>query len=216
MTESVKRKDVSTFRRKLLRWFTTHERKYPWRKTRDPFKLLLAEMMLQRTKAEQVVSVYEELTRAAGRPELLARLRITSLRRILRPLGLHWRIDNFRDVSRELLRSCNGILPRTRKELTSLPGIGDYVAGAILAVSFRQREWVVDSNIVRVYRRFFGLTTSKEGRRDRHVVEIAKLYANSLKPREATLALLDFAALVCKPRNPECQNCPVRKYCAEA
>lgn len=214
MTESVTRKDVSALRRKLLRWFATHERTFPWRETRYPFRLLLAEMMLQRTRAEQVVPVYEELIRVAGRPELLARLRITSLCRILRPLGLHWRVENFRDVSRELIRSYNGVLPRTREELTSLPGIGDYVAGVILAVSFRQREWVVDSNIVRVYRRYFHLTTSKEGRRDRRVVEVAKLYSKSRKPREATLALLDFAALVCKPRNAKCQSCPVRKECA--
>ena len=215
MTKIVTREDVFAFRRKLLRWFAIHERTFPWRETRDPFKLLLAEMMLQRTKAEQVVPVYIELIRIAGKPELLARLRITSLRRTLRPLGLHWRVENFRDVSRTLLRSYNGVLPRTKGELTSLPGIGDYVAGVVLAIGFRKREWIVDSNIVRVYRRFFGLTTSKEGRRDRHVVEIAKLYANSLKPREATLALLDFAALVCKPRNPECQNCPVQKECAQ-
>jgi len=214
MADSVTSAEAALFRRRLLRWYSRHARTFPWRTTKSPFRLLLAEMMLQRTRAEQVVPVYETLVAEAGSPALLAHLRLPTLRRILKPLGLSWRVANFRDVAHALITKHGGRLPETRPELTALPGVGDYVAGIILAVGLRQREWVVDSNIVRVYRRYFGLKTSKEGRRDRWVIQTAKLYADSRKPREATLALLDFASLVCKPCKPECHGCPVKRDCA--
>ncbi len=80
-------------------------------------------------------------------------------------------------------------------------------------MAYGKKEWIVDSNIVRLFKRYFGIKTSKEGRRDKHVVEIAKAYASGKDPRKANLALLDFAALICLPRNPKCTLCPLSNAC---
>jgi len=105
-------------------------------------------------------------------------------------------------------------VPEIREELITLTGVGEYVAGAVLSVAYCKKEWIVDSDIVRLFRRYFGVYTSKEGRRDRHIIEMAKVYVSGIDPRKANLAILDFTALVCTPRNPECVKCPLEKRCS--
>jgi len=205
---------IRQFRRRLLNWFQHHQRDYPWRRTRDPWRVLTAEMMLQRTKADQVEKVYGEFFRQFKTPSDAVNASSRTFRKALLPLGLHWRISNFRAIARVFAATSSQRVPRSREELVLLPGVGEYVAGAVLSVAYDQPEWIVDANIVRVFRRFFDISTSKEGRRDRHVIEMAKIYSNCRTPREANLALLDFAALVCIPRKPRCEGCPIRRNCA--
>ena len=205
--------DIRLFRGKVIRWFNKNKRNYPWRETRDPFKVLIAEMMLRRTKADQVKAVYDRLFAEYPDVEAIAKAEDKKLEQILYPLGLKWRTPAFSLVAREVREKYQCKLPETREELTALPGVGEYVAGAVLSVAYGKKEWIVDSNIVRLFRRYFGIKTSKEGRRDKHVVEIAKTYVSGKDPRKANLALLDFAALVCLPRNPRCAQCPVSAAC---
>jgi len=129
------------------------------------------------------------------------------------PLGLKWRLPAFGLVARELREKYECKVPENREELKTLPGVGEYVAGAVLSVAFGKREWIVDSNIVRVFKRYLGIKTTGEGRRDKHVIEMAKLYVSTKKPAEANLGLLDFAALICIPGNPRCTSCPLCKTC---
>ncbi len=103
--------------------------------------------------------------------------------------------------------------PASRKELTSLPGVGEYVAGAVLSIAYGRNEWLVDSNIVRIFKRYFGVNTSKEGRRDKHIIEIAKIYASGIDPGRATMGILDITALICRPGKPLCVNCPLIAGC---
>lgn len=205
--------NIKRFRRQLLRWFGLHGRDYPWRRTRNPWRVLIAEMMLQRTKADQVERVYRDFFTKFKKPSDAANASSRTFRSTLLPLGLHWRIGNFRAVARVLAATPGERVPRTRNELRLLPGVGDYVAGAVSSVAFNQREWIVDANVVRVFRRFFGVSTSKEGRRDRHVIDMAITYSDCRVTRKANLAILDFAALVCLPQKPRCVSCPVRKDC---
>ena len=132
---------------------------------------------------------------------------------LLYPLGLRWRIKKFREVSRALIKDFRGKVPSTRNDILKLPGVGDYVAGIVLSTAFGKMEWIVDSNVVRVFRRYFGIRTSKEGRRDRHVIDIARTYVSKRKPGRVNLALLDFAALICVPGKPKCGQCPLSKSC---
>jgi len=161
-------------------------------------------------RADQVEKVYREFFTKFKKPSDAAIASSRTFRSTLLPLGLHWRIVNFRALARAIAATPGARVPRTRDELRSLPGVGDYVAGAVSSVAFNQREWIVDANVVRVFRRFFGIATSKEGRRDRHVIEMAKTYSDCRVPREANLAILDFAALICLPQKPLCRNCPIR------
>jgi len=204
---------MGVFRKKLLRWFHRNERSYPWRNTRDPFKILIAEMMLRRTKADQVKPVYERLFSEYPDVKSLAAAEDEKIKKILYSLGLRWRTSAFRLVAREIKKKYDCRVPATRDELIKLPGVGEYVAGAVLSVGYGKKEWILDSNIVRVFRRYFGIKTSKEGRRDRHVIEMAKRYIDCKDPRRANLAILDFAALICTPRKPACKKCPLRLGC---
>lgn len=207
------RRSIALLRRHLLNWFKENARDYPWRRTSDPWKLLVAEMMLQRTKSEQVVPVYKDFLRRFKKPQDVVRADSQILRRVLWPLGLRWRIALFRLMARKLVNEFGGRVPSTRDQLLSLPGVGNYVAGAVLSFAFNRNEWIVDSNIVRVFKRVFGVATGNEGRRDQAIVEIARYYCNSPKPREANLALIDFASIVCVPKNPRCSICFLRERC---
>jgi len=205
--------DVHAFRDKILRWFDKNGRDYPWRRTSDPFRVLIAEMMLRRTKADQVKKVYERLFTEYRDIEAIANARNKTLEQILCPLGLNWRLPSFGLVAKELKNKYQCKVPETREKLITLPGVGDYVAGAVLSIAFNRKEWIVDSNIVRLFKRYFGIKTSKEGRRDKHVVEIAKIYVSGRNPRKANLGILDFSALVCVPRKPRCSECPLYREC---
>lgn len=126
---------------------------------------------------------------------------------------MRWRIPSMVSVAQQIQEKYRGKVPETREELITLPGVGDYVAGAVLSIAFNKREWIVDSNIVRVFRRYFGITTSREGRRDKHVIEIAKVYSSCENPRDANLAILDFAAMICNPKTPRHESCILRENC---
>ncbi|PKP58178.1 DNA glycosylase [Candidatus Atribacteria bacterium HGW-Atribacteria-1] len=206
-------KDILVFRNKIIRWFNKNGRDYPWRETRDPFKVLIAEMMLRRTKADQVKQVYEQLFTEYPDVEAVANAEDKKLEQILYPLGLKWRTPAFGSVAREVRERYQCKIPETREELTTLSGVGEYVAGAVLSIAYNKKEWIVDSNIVRLFRRYFGIKTSKEGRRDKHVIEVAKIYASVRNPRKANLAILDFTALICIPGKPDCEKCPLRRNC---
>jgi len=205
--------DIRLFRSKVISWFNKNKRDYPWRETRDPFKVLIAEMMLRRTKADQVKAVYDRLFTKYPDVETMAKAKNEELEQILYPLGLKWRTPAFGLVAREVQAKYQCRIPEAREELTTLPGVGEYVAGAVLSVAYGKREWIVDSNIVRLFKRYFGIKTSKEGRRDKHIVNLAKTYVSGKDPRKANLALLDFAALICLPRNPKCMLCPLAGTC---
>jgi len=207
------RRAINLFRSKIIRWFDKNKRNYPWRETQDPFRVLIAEMMLRRTKADQVKEVYERLLKEYPDVEALAKADSKELEKILYPLGLKWRIPAFGLIAKEVREKYYCKVPETREELTALPGVGEYVAGAVLSTAYNRKEQIVDSNIVRLFRRYFGIKTSKEGRRDKHVIEMSKIYVSGRNPRKANLAILDFTALVCTPRKPDCEKCPLRKRC---
>ncbi len=204
---------IRILRDKLTRWFKLNQRKYPWRETTDPLRVLIAEMMLRRTKAEQVKEVYKHLITEYPDIKTIANADVEKLENIFSHLGLNWRIPTFRQVVRETCERYEGKIPETREELKKLSGVGDYVAGAVLSIAYGKKEWIVDCNIVRLFKRYFGIKTSKDGRRDKHVILIAKMYASCERPREANLAILDFSALICKPRRPLCHICPLSENC---
>jgi A/G-specific adenine glycosylase len=213
LAELPSNEDISLFRERLVKWFAENGRDYPWRKTGDPFKILIAEMMLRRTKADQVREVYSSLFARFPDADAMAEAREEELEQILYPLGLKWRTPAFGCVAREIKEKYDCRVPETRDELRALPGVGEYVAGAVLSIGYGKAEWVVDSNVVRVFKRYFGISTSREGRRDKNIIHMAKVYASEPNARTANLAILDFAALVCSPKNPDYAACPFKSSC---
>ena len=213
LTGSINCKDITFFRKTILTWFNKNKREYPWRETLDPFKVLIAEMMLRRTNAEQVRPVYEQLFTEYPDIHYFVEADIKSIELILHPLGLKQRAVNFIHVAREITEHYGGKTPNTREELKNLHGVGDYIAGAVLSLAYKKREWMVDSNVIRLFKRYFGIKVSRQSHEHKQIIELAKLYVSTKNSRKANLAMLDFSALVCKPRNPQCDICSLRERC---
>lgn len=188
-------------------------RDFLWRYQPDPYRIMIAEFMLQRTRAEQVEPVYKKFLQQYPDIFSLSKGRIKSIEKYTSSLGLHKRAPNFINAAKYILKNFKGKYPETRKELLTIPGVGDYVAGAIMAVCFNNADYVIDSNIARFINRFYGLKLSGEIRRKKIILENAKELFQVKNQREFLFALLDFTALICKPIKPLCPGCPLNKGC---
>lgn len=184
-----------------------------WRSVPKPYKIMIAEFMLQRTKAEQVEPIYKKFLLQYPDIQTLSKDRIKSVEKYTSSLGLHKRAPNFINAAKYIVKYFKGKYPKTRKELLTIPGVGDYVAGAIMAVCFNNADYVIDSNIARFINRFYGLKLSGEIRRKKIIIEKAKALFKVKEQKNFLFALLDFTALICKPISPNCVKCPLKKKC---
>lgn len=205
------------FRRTLLRWYGSHGRRFPWRETDDSYTILLAEVLLQRTQAPQVQDNYRQIVTAFPTPQALAAAPLETVQDTLRPLGLAKRAVTLRRMGQELVTRFDGRVPTTVLDLIALPGVGRYIATATACFATGVRLAVLDANVVRVFSRFFGVTSDRKRPRDDSALW---RLAESLLPRtraaDYNRALIDFAGLVCKPRTPLCPECALRRRCRAA
>lgn len=211
--------DLGQVADRILCWAAGKLRVYPWRFERDPYKVLVAEMLLQRTKAEQVVKIYGEFLRRYPDPHSLSRADLGEVERLLHPLGLRWRARKIWEMARVLVEKYGGKMPLKREMLAGLPGVGDYAAGAVLCFALGRDEPLTDSNIARVIVRLLDLKIRGEPRRDKRVWSaVLEIHRNvpAERRREFYWGLLDFAASVCTPRNPDCPRCPLLDLCASS
>ena len=206
--------DAPTILRALVDWGRSGRlRDFPWRNTKDRYRLLVSELMLRRTQAVQVVPVY--LSFIERWPDLASFLEADegAVKSVLEPLGLRWRAENLLQI-RERLR-VEPRIPDTYSELTALPGVGDYVASAVLCFSRLERRALVDTNTVRVIGRVFNRAVTPTTRRNRAFILLAQALA-PLNLEECAFyhyALLDLAATVCRPARPVCKCCPLAALC---
>jgi A/G-specific adenine glycosylase len=175
---------------------------------------MIAEFMLHRTKAEQVAPVYIDFIKKYSDIKSLSNAKIKSIKSFTEHLGMHWRYKHFIESAKYIIENFNGKVPDIRDELLKIPGVGDYVAGAILTVAFNKPEFVIDSNIARFINRYYGFGLNGEIRRKKEIIEKAKRLFNIKKTGQFLFALLDFTALICKARKPLCETCCVKKSCA--
>jgi len=201
----------------LLQWFEKHERQFSWRRTRDPFKILIAEKLLQQTAATGAVSdAYREIVRRYSNSQALAHASKRDLQRIVKPLGLVYRASEFRRLARAIRDEHSDKVPRDMKKLLALPGVGDYCARAVLSFAFGEKLAIVDTNVARFLHRYFGLKSrpSQNPARDKHLQRLADSLVPVGASRSFNLAVLDLCAAHCKAKQPECVGCPVRAGCA--
>lgn len=201
------------FHGRLLTWGRCYGRAFPWRQTENPYHLLIAELMLRRTQARQVVPIYEAFLHAYPTPQALIAGSEEDVTRVLRPLGLAWRIPAFRQLARCLIQEHSGSVPRDRKALLALPGVGDYVADAIRCFAYHESVALLDTNTVRVAGRYFGFPVHAESRRRAPVKRAVACLVDPRAPRTSNLALLDLAAMICRAKRPCCVSCPVVARC---
>ena len=201
----------SSFRDNLTHWFKWNRRDFPWRHPNlNPWQVLLLEMCLHRTKAEQVADVATDLLRLGGTPDsFLDNTEV--LEPSLASLGLHWRTANL-GVSAEFIRDkLAGRVPDNWQELVAIPGVGDYIASAVLCFAFNRPSVIMDTNTERIARRVLGESLSCPKWRLR--LSLRELAGTIGPDVEWNQALLDLGALVCKARAPKCGGCPVRSHC---
>lgn len=200
----------------LRNWYQRSGRHtLPWRQDHRPWAVLVAETLLHRTRAEQVARIYSRVLDEFSGPERV----VSNEQRwseMTRSVGLAWRAAALFRTSHILVDQYGGEIPAGPGTLERLPGVGHYIAGAVRAFGFGMREVLVDTNTIRLAARIGGQPLAPERHRSRQVREqVARLGENGAPPVPAdNYALLDLAALVCLPRRPHCEICPVRSGCA--
>ena len=201
----------SAFRSNLLRWFSENGRGFPWRRgNTNPWQVLMLEMCLRRTKAEQVAKVADALLTLGKTPDEFLR-NSAKLEPALVSLGLNQRSDNLSAAARFIRDELSGRVPDNWQELRSITGVGDYIASAVLCFAFNRTSVLMDTNTMRIARRVLG-----EGQKHpkwRLRLALRELAGPGGADIRFNQALLDLGALVCTSRAPKCEACPVRAHC---
>lgn len=186
---------------KILEWFDRYGRHdLPWRKTKDPYKIYVSEVMLQQTQVERVKEYYERFLRRFPTLQSLARSEIDEVLALWSGLGYYKRARSLHATA----KLCGDELPKSYDELIALPGIGDYTASAICSFAYNQPVAVTDTNISRLLGRLFATRSPKP---------FAKEFLNTRRPKEHNLALMDIGATICTPKDPACDRCPLVSFC---
>ena len=206
--------DAVPFRRDLIAWGEEHFRSFPWRFTTDPYKVLMAEVMLHRTQASQVAPIYERFIERYPDTSSLSRVTREELHTILYSLGLRWRVDLIMDMITQINEQFASQVPQEKADLLCLPGVSDYVASAVRCFVWNMPDAIVDTNTVRVVGRIFNMQIKDSSRRNPLYRRLITALVDSNRPRAYNFSLLDLAAQVCtKVQHPLCVTCPVQKYC---
>ena len=196
----------------VVSWFRSNGRDFPWRNTRNPFHILIAEVLLRQTQANRVVGPYLHLVTTYPNPASLAEA--DGLRQWFRPLGLVRRADRLVECAHRLLRDYGGQVPRDLKQLESLPGIGRYSARAILCMAFQRPEPMVDEGSGRVLRRVLGYKQTGPAYLDEGLLRAVEEVIPENSGSEFNFGLIDIATAYCHTRTPNCRKCPLLEHCS--
>jgi A/G-specific adenine glycosylase len=207
--------DRRRFRQRLLTWYRTHGRDLPWRKTDDPYHILVSEIMLQQTQVDRVLPKYAEWLAKFPTMEVLAKASDGDVNEAWYPLGYNIRPRRLQSIARESVERYGGKLPRDEETLLSFKGIGAYTAGAIRSFAFRERAAILDTNVARVlFRVFVGRGEPKSHAMTQHLWKVAEQMVPPQRHAfDFNQALMDLGALVCTAKSPKCLVCPMSKGC---
>jgi A/G-specific adenine glycosylase len=206
--------DRRRFRTRLLTWYARHGRDLPWRKTDDPYHILVSEVMLQQTQVDRVLPKYAEWLEKYPSFGALAAAPEREVARTWYPLGYNIRPRRLQSIAREAVARYGGQLPSDEATLLSFKGIGAYTAGAIRSFAFGERAAILDTNVARVlFRVFVGKGDPKSHAMTRHLWALSATLVPMRRVFDFNQALMDFGATICVARNPKCPVCPMAKNC---
>ena len=200
---------IKYFRNKVYEWSNQNPINYPWRTTENLWHAFVAEIMLQRTKAEQVLPVYNDFITRFPSPESYKKHLEKSDENVFENLGLKWRYETFKEAVNSIVEEG---MPTYKNYLIKLPGVGEYVSSAIMSFHLNKRELLIDSNIVRFYGRFFGIKADKESRRKKEFIVLTDQITPLRNVKKYNYAVLDYSMNICKPK-PVCLTCLMVKRC---
>ena len=206
----------SILTKKILYWYDNNKRALPWRKkisqNKKEYYTLISEFMLQQTQVATVIPYFNNFVKDIPNMSSLAKINEGKLLKYWEGLGYYSRIKNLKKTAEIVQKNFNGRLPRTIDELKSLPGIGDYTANAIMAIAFNEPFIPLDGNIERVIKRLLSLKSAEETSKE-NLIREKKILGTSLRSSDYAQALMELGALVCRPKNPLCNQCPLTKNC---
>ena len=198
----------------LLKWYKTHKRNLPWRVTRDPYKIWLSEIILQQTRIDQGLDYYNKFVSNYPDVSSLAKASETDVLKLWQGLGYYSRARNLHATSIIIVNQYHGKFPGNFKGLIQLKGIGDYTAAAIASISFNEPVAVVDGNVLRFLTRLHGIKIPVNTSSGKKIIaKIANELIDADHPGDFNQAIMEFGALYCKPRNPDCGNCIFKAKC---
>jgi A/G-specific adenine glycosylase len=205
-------KNIRTFRRIIRDWGRRNLRDFPWRHTDDPYEVAIAELMLRRTQAEQVVPTYEEFLERYPTPGALTEADPEEVHEVLRRLGLAWRAQNILEFGQTVVDDFDGKVPTSAADLRKLPGVGSYVSAATRCFAAGQPAPIIDTNTVRVVGRVFGISQKGEARRRKEMKTAIQRCLDRNEPRVYNFALLDFASRICTAKSAKHARCAFSKW----
>jgi A/G-specific adenine glycosylase len=213
----LKSEERKLFRAALLAWFQQFQRDLPWRRTKDPYRIWISEIMLQQTRVAAVVPYYERFLRSFPNVHALAEAPEEEVLRLWSGLGYYSRARNLQGAARQIMARHGGHFPRSKVEALELAGIGEYTAAAILSIAYGERLAVLDGNVARVLAR---LDAIRGDVREPKSWKLLQVYADELLAPEApgdwNQAMMELGATLCTPQKPQCLLCPVQKFCKAA
>lgn len=193
----------------LLDWFKSHKRDFPWRHETDPYRILVAEKLLQQTTYSHVLKAYDAFIEKFPKISNLAQAEVSDIEESIRRLGFQrQRARQFKKIGSTILNEHRGKIPSKKEELLKLSGIGNYVANAVLCFAFNRDEPIVDVNVRRVVKRFFGWKEAK----DKQIEERLRRLLPRGKAKQFNWGIIDFSGLICS-RKPKCKICFLNDHC---
>ena len=201
---------------KILNWYDLNKRSLPWRKNvsseKKQYYTLISEFMLQQTQVATVIPYFNIFIKKVPSLKDLAKINNKKLIKLWEGLGYYSRARNLKKTAQTVIKNYKGKLPNNFEELLSLPGIGNYTASAILAIAFNKPYIPLDGNIERVLKRYLYLKKEKDIKKD-SLIKKKSIFGTSSRSSDYAQALMELGALICKPTNPICKQCPISKKC---
>lgn len=206
--------DTKKIRSALLNWYNRHKRDLPWRKTTDPYAIWVSEVMLQQTQVKTVIPYYHRFMERFPDLHALASSNIQDVLKLWEGLGYYSRARNFHRAAKAVVEKHHSRVPDTMEKILTLPGVGDYIASAVLSIAYEKNHPVVDGNVKRVLSRLLTIDVPVNKAASH---KIFKTHAHRLispkDPATFNQAIMEIGALICRPKNPICQKCPLSFGC---
>ncbi len=202
------------FQKELVEWFKREKRDLPWRRTRDPYKIWVSEVMLQQTRVNAVIPYFNRFVEKFPTPEIFAYAPEEDILKMWEGLGYYSRVRNLQAGVREVVETYGGTVPDNRADISKLKGVGPYTAGAVLSIAYGKPEHAVDGNVMRVLSRVLHIYDDIALPKTKKIFEEA--VTELIDPNNASSfnqGLMELGALICTPTSPKCLLCPVREYC---
>lgn len=202
------------FSQEIIDWYGLNKRDLPWRKTKNPYKIWLSEIILQQTKVAQGLPYYQKFCQTFPDVQKLANAKEEEVLKLWQGLGYYSRARNLHFASKQIINSFKGKFPDNYKDIISLKGVGEYTAAAIASFAYKLPHAVVDGNVFRLLSRFYGIDTAINSSSGKKIFsELAQTVLDKTKADTNNQAIMEFGALMCKPKDPDCNNCPLQEGC---